>query len=237
MRSVLVISSVAVRLILGHLLHVNGNTAVPARSARIQYITNWICDKFAIFAAWFYRICFWLLKRFFNGPEVDPKDLDSKGIMCFVCVFFFWRRRGSDSERFYYDYFPSTAHVIPGIFLVCIPLVSESPYWCIAFMVLSYGFSGAGAMGGFVNLQEIAPNYATTVMGVVTSFTNWNGFLAPMLVAHFTRDNVMMGVFFFFFILNRQFLFYIEHNRRVEFDLSNWCHYLCCTGSGFHGVR
>lgn len=97
------------------------------------------------------------------------------------------------SDFIYFDVPASNAaHIIPGIFLLCIPLVSSSPNWCIAFMAFSYGFSGASSMGGFVNLQEIAPNYSTTVTSIVSSFTNWNGILVPLMVATFTQDNVIV---------------------------------------------
>lgn len=57
------------------------------------------------------------------------------------------------------------AHVIPGLFLIALPYVSNRPYVCVTFVTLSLGFNGAGVMTNLQNSQDLAPNYAGTVYG------------------------------------------------------------------------
>lgn len=35
-------------------------------------------------------------------------------------------------------------------------------------------------MGGIIHFQELAPNYAATVISIVNSVTVWNGFITPL---------------------------------------------------------
>lgn len=57
---------------------------------------------------------------------------------------------------------------------------------CVAIITLSLGFNGASTMTNLQNSQDLAPNFAGTLYGVINFVGTTSGFISPMLVAHFT---------------------------------------------------
>lgn len=82
------------------------------------------------------------------------------------------------------------SHIIPGIFLLAIPLVSPYPMWCVAMITLSFAFNGAITMSGYQNVHELAPNYTSTIMSIIVTISTTSGYMSPMVVAYFTREKV-----------------------------------------------
>ncbi|XP_037025020.1 sialin-like [Bradysia coprophila] len=80
------------------------------------------------------------------------------------------------------------SHIIPGLFLIALPYVNERPAVCVAFVTLSLGFNGAGTMTNLQNSQDLAPNYAGTVYGIINSIGTTAGFITPLIVAHYTQE-------------------------------------------------
>lgn len=83
------------------------------------------------------------------------------------------------------------AHVFPGVFLVCIPYVSDWPYVCVAFITLSLGMNGASTVTNLQNSHDLAPNYASTVYGIINTAGTTAGFITPLVVTHFTKERVI----------------------------------------------
>lgn len=86
------------------------------------------------------------------------------------------------------------AHTIPGLFLLAIPYVSHSPYACVAFITLSFGFNGSGCLTNQSNSHDLAPNFASTLFSVMNGVATTAGFLSPLVVAHFTKDGVRVSL-------------------------------------------
>lgn len=84
----------------------------------------------------------------------------------------------------------SKAHIIPGLFLLALCLVGYDPYVCVAIITLSLGFNGAATMTNLQNAQDLAPNYAGTVYGMINFVGTMSGFISPIIVAHFTQEKV-----------------------------------------------
>ncbi|XP_062555464.1 sialin-like [Armigeres subalbatus] len=78
------------------------------------------------------------------------------------------------------------SHIIPGVFLVALIYAGFDPYVCVAIITLSLGFNGASSMTNLQNSQDLAPNFAGTLYGVINFAGTTSGFITPMLVAHFT---------------------------------------------------
>jgi MFS transporter, ACS family, solute carrier family 17 (sodium-dependent inorganic phosphate cotransporter), other len=57
-------------------------------------------------------------------------------------------------------------------------------------MTLSLGFNGAATMTNLQNTQDLAPNYAGTLYGIINFVGTTSGFISPMIVAHFTENEV-----------------------------------------------
>lgn len=87
--------------------------------------------------------------------------------------------------------FSFVAHIIPGLFLILLCFVGCDPYICVAIITLSLGFNGAATMTNLQNSQDLAPNYAGTLYGMVNFVGTTSGFISPIIVAHFTQERVM----------------------------------------------
>lgn len=83
-----------------------------------------------------------------------------------------------------------SAHIIPGLCLVGLAYVGHHPYWCVAVITISLGFNGASTLTNLQNSQDLAPNYAGTLYGVINFIGTTTGFLTPMVVARFTTEKV-----------------------------------------------
>ena len=87
-------------------------------------------------------------------------------------------------------FFNFTAHIIPGIFLVLLTYIGSDPYVAVAIITFSLGSNGAATMTNLQNSQDLAPNFAGTIYGIINFVGTTAGFITPILVAYFTQDNV-----------------------------------------------
>ncbi|XP_058462887.1 sialin-like [Malaya genurostris] len=84
------------------------------------------------------------------------------------------------------------SHIIPGLFLIGLIYAGFDPYMCVAIITLSLGFNGASTMTNLQNSQDLAPNFAGTLYGIINFVGTTSGFITPMLVAHFTAERSTM---------------------------------------------
>lgn len=82
------------------------------------------------------------------------------------------------------------AHIIPGLLLFVLPYLSYNPYLCVACITISLGLSGVSVITSLKNPHDIAPNYAATIASIANTVATMSGFLAPLLLAYLTRENV-----------------------------------------------
>uniref|UniRef100_A0A182F445 Major facilitator superfamily (MFS) profile domain-containing protein n=1 Tax=Anopheles albimanus TaxID=7167 RepID=A0A182F445_ANOAL len=93
------------------------------------------------------------------------------------------------------------AHIIPGLFLVGLIYIGFDPYVCVAIITLSLGFNGASTMTNLQNSQDLAPNFAGTLYGIINFVGTSSGFISPMLVAHFTAERSTMDEWRYVFLI------------------------------------
>lgn len=51
-------------------------------------------------------------------------------------------------------------------------------------------FNGASVLTTMQNSQDLSPNYTATIFGIINTIGTIPGFLTPMVVVYFTRENV-----------------------------------------------
>ncbi|XP_055314147.1 sialin-like isoform X2 [Sitodiplosis mosellana] len=83
------------------------------------------------------------------------------------------------------------SHILPGLCLIGLAYVGHHPYWCVAVITISLGFNGASTLTNLQNSQDLAPNYAGTLYGVINFIGTTTGFLTPMVVGHFSIKNTL----------------------------------------------
>jgi MFS transporter, ACS family, solute carrier family 17 (sodium-dependent inorganic phosphate cotransporter), other len=82
------------------------------------------------------------------------------------------------------------AHILPGLFLILMCFIGHDPYVCVAIITASLGFNGAATMTNLQNSQDLAPNYAGSLYGIINFIGTTSGFISPMIVAYFTAEKV-----------------------------------------------
>lgn len=82
------------------------------------------------------------------------------------------------------------AHIIPGLLLLGVPYVSYSPYVCVAFITISFGFNGAVSLTNYANGHDLSPNFSGTLFAIINAVATTAGFLSPLVVAYFTTNGV-----------------------------------------------
>lgn len=111
-------------------------------------------------------------------------------IFCIPCKFKIINPSFVSIDFKYYSM--STAHVIPGVLLIILAYFGREPYVCVAIITFSLGFNGAATVTNLANSQDLAPNYAGTLYGTINFVGTTPGIFSPMIVAYFTRDEVLL---------------------------------------------
>lgn len=93
------------------------------------------------------------------------------------------------------------------MFLISISYLAFDPYLVVAVITLSLGFNGAATMTNLQNSQDLAPNYAGSLYGMINFVGTTSGFISPIIVAHFTEEKV------------RKFLFLVTQFFNSIFDI------------------
>jgi ACS family sodium-dependent inorganic phosphate cotransporter len=94
------------------------------------------------------------------------------------------------TQNFYNPKTTLPAHIIPGLLLIALCFVGFDIHACIAIITLSLGFNGAATVTSLQNSQDLAPNFAGSLYAVINFVGTSSGFIAPLLVAHFTGEHV-----------------------------------------------
>ncbi|KAL3273974.1 hypothetical protein HHI36_015395 [Cryptolaemus montrouzieri] len=73
------------------------------------------------------------------------------------------------------------SHFLPGATLFCYTVVGTSPALAVSFLVIMLGFNGAAVVTMLVNAQDLAPNFAGTLYGIMNCFGSTPGFIIPAI--------------------------------------------------------
>ncbi|XP_014235029.1 putative inorganic phosphate cotransporter [Trichogramma pretiosum] len=103
------------------------------------------------------------------GDYVRSKSLMSLG----------WMRR----------FFMLFSHVGPAISLLFVTYAGCDRYLAIAFMVLALTFNGAACQTNLQNHQDLAPNFAGSLYGIMNTFGSFSGFIIPAVIGALTNQN------------------------------------------------
>lgn len=82
------------------------------------------------------------------------------------------------------------AHILPAVFLLIETLVGCDTTWVIVLLTMSLGMNGATTITSLHNPQDLSPNYAPTIYGIVNSIASTTGFINPMIVGYLTAEHV-----------------------------------------------
>lgn len=78
--------------------------------------------------------------------------------------------------------------------LVILAFCGRDPYVCVAIMTISLGFNGAATSSNLANSQDLAPNFAGTMYGIINCLGTTPGIFSPLIVAAFTKNSVGLTI-------------------------------------------
>lgn len=102
-----------------------------------------------------------------------------------------------------------------AIFLLVVAY-AQNPVVAIAFLTIAVGFSGFAISGFNVNHLDIAPRYASILMGISNGCGTLAGMLCPIVVESLTTKGVKIKKNDFY-IFNFNFLFRQKKNGQEYF--------------------
>ncbi|KAH8355069.1 hypothetical protein KR093_004851, partial [Drosophila rubida] len=111
------------------------------------------------------------------------------------------RRKGWWTITFTRKIFCIPSHILPGVMLIILAFCGRDPYVCVAIMTISLGFNGAATSSNLANSQDLAPNFAGTMYGIINCLGTTPGIFSPLIVAEFTSQSNTIDDWFWIFII------------------------------------
>lgn len=85
--------------------------------------------------------------------------------------------------------FVTMSHFIPGLLLFGILLAGCDVTLCVILITCSLGFNGASTITNIQNNQDLSPNFAGTIYGIINCIGSTTGFFTPMITGYLTAEN------------------------------------------------
>ncbi|KAF5291457.1 hypothetical protein FQR65_LT01768 [Abscondita terminalis] len=85
--------------------------------------------------------------------------------------------------------FVTFSHFIPGLLLFAILLAGCDVTLCVVLITFSLGFNGASTITNIQNNQDLSPNFAGTIYGIINCIGGASGFFTPMITGYLTAEH------------------------------------------------
>ncbi|KAK5641606.1 hypothetical protein RI129_010153 [Pyrocoelia pectoralis] len=84
--------------------------------------------------------------------------------------------------------FVTTSHFLPGILLFTILCAGCNVTVCVILITLSLGFNGSSSITNIQNNQDLSPNFAGSIYGIINCIGGTTGFFTPMITGYLTAE-------------------------------------------------
>lgn len=81
------------------------------------------------------------------------------------------------------------SHIIPGILLIGISFIGCNAIPIVILLTLSMSINGAAVLTNLQNAQDLAPNFAGSIFGIISFIGGMTGFITPAITGALTKDN------------------------------------------------
>ncbi|XP_023247145.1 vesicular glutamate transporter 1 [Copidosoma floridanum] len=131
-----------------------------------------------------------LYKRFFLGFDMKNAGVLTglpyitrllAGVL-FALAGDFCRRKSVMTTGWIRRIFMIFSHVLPAICLILISYAGCNRFTAIAMMTLALTFNGAACQTSLQNHQDLAPNFAGSLYGIMNTFGSFSGFIIPAIL-------------------------------------------------------
>ncbi|CAH1116344.1 unnamed protein product [Phaedon cochleariae] len=93
------------------------------------------------------------------------------------------------SNAFIRKFFVLFSHIIPGILLIGISFTGCNYVTVVILLTLSMSVNGAAVLTNLQNPQDLAPNFAGSIFGIISFIGGMTGFIGPAVTSAFIKDN------------------------------------------------
>ena len=83
-----------------------------------------------------------------------------------------------------------TAHMGPAIALVVMTYAGCDAVTAMIMLIVALTFNGAACQTNLQNHQDLAPNYAGSLYGIMNTFGSFPGFIIPPIIGALTNERV-----------------------------------------------
>ncbi|XP_057653475.1 sialin-like [Diorhabda carinulata] len=80
------------------------------------------------------------------------------------------------------------SHFLPGVLLFAQTFVGCDVTWAIVLITMSLGLNGASTLTNLQNSQDLSPNFAGTLYGIINCVGSTTGFINPTIVGYMTAE-------------------------------------------------
>lgn len=114
--------------------------------------------------------------------------------------------------------FSLTAHMGPAVCLVVMTYVGCDATTAIIMLILALAFNGAACQTSLQNHQDLAPNYAGSLYGIMNTFGSFPGFIIPPIIGALTNERVRSYIKFRYILI----FFIFNHLQIFCFHIIEW---------------
>ncbi|XP_043464166.1 sialin isoform X2 [Leptopilina heterotoma] len=101
----------------------------------------------------------------------------------------FIRRRSIMTVGWIRRIFMIFSHVAPGICLLGMTYAGCDKVLAVVMMILALAFNGAACQTSLQNHQDLSPNYAGSLYGIMNTFGSFPGFILPFIIGLLTDNH------------------------------------------------
>ncbi|KAJ8958990.1 hypothetical protein NQ314_006329 [Rhamnusium bicolor] len=133
--------------------------------------------------------------------QVVGFDLRSSGglaalphLMRLICGTMFgilgdYLKKNDYSNKCVRKFFVLFSHIIPGIALIAISFCGCNWVPIVVLLIISMSINGAAVLTNLQNPQDLAPNFAGTIFGIISFLGGMTGFITPAITGALTQEN------------------------------------------------
>lgn len=81
------------------------------------------------------------------------------------------------------------SHIIPGVLLMCMTLVGCNHIGAVLILIFSMAINGAAVVTNLQNAQDLAPNFAGSIFGIISLIGGTTGFITPVVTSALIGKN------------------------------------------------
>lgn len=113
----------------------------------------------------------------------------------------FLRKRGSMSITNNRKLFNTLGGMVPGLFLLLVPLAGCNGFWNMVLLAVAGGFHGMGHSGFMAAFVDLAPDFAGTLLGISNVIASIPGFAIPAMLGELLKEQTPLEAWALFYYI------------------------------------